>query len=314
MIIVYKICERLKLKDNYRYMALLFIAFHPTMIILSGSINNDILMIFFEVLIILLLIDWYNDPSIKRTIFLAIATGFCVMTKTNGAIMAIPILYIFAKKFYIIKKNFGLQEIKSLVRKILLFGIISLPIGLWYPIRNLIKFSSYSFVLDSGNYLYTGHYSLVSRFFTISFNELFDFANFATDHNLPAYLIKSSLFGEYSFPNINSIKIIIILLCIILTGIFLVMMIRYIIKDRKNIVINTLIITFFTSIISMYVFNYLYPNICSMDFRYIVITLVSEITVIMFTLSKLKNNWIKSSIWIVLSLFIFFSVLFELMI
>ncbi len=308
IVVTKKICERLKLKDIYRYLAISFIAFHPTMIILSGSINNDMLMFFLEFLIILKLIDWYDKPNIKNTIFLAIITGLCVMTKTNGALMAIPILYVFIKKILNNKK-----VIKDYIKKILLFGIISLPIGLWFPIRSMIVFHSYDAVLSSGDFLYVGNYSLFSRFFTMNFNELFNFANVHTDYNLPSYIIKSALFGEFSF-NIGILRIIMISISLLLIIISIVFMIKYLFKKKKNLIINILLIIYITSIISMYFFNYKYPNACSMDFRYIVITLLSSIVIITYSLNEIKNKYIKIPIVILLSIFIILSILFAFMI
>jgi hypothetical protein len=308
IVVTNKICERLKLKDIYRYLAISFIAFHPTMIILSGSINNDMLMFFLEFLIILKLIDWYDKPNIKNTIFLAIITGLCVMTKTNGALMAIPILYVFIKKILNNKK-----VIKDYIKKILLFGIISLPIGLWFPIRSMIVFHSYDAVLSSGDFLYVGNYSLFSRFFTMNFNELFNFANVHTDYNLPSYIIKSALFGEFSF-NIGILRIIMISISLLLIIISIVFMIKYLFKKKKNLIINILLIIYITSIISMYFFNYKYPNACSMDFRYIVITLLSSIVIITYSLNEIKNKYIKIPIVILLSIFIILSILFAFMI
>lgn len=308
IVVTNKICERLKLKDIYRYLAISFIAFHPTMIILSGSINNDMLMFFLEFLIILKLIDWYDKPNIKNTIFLAIITGLCVMTKTNGALMAIPILYVFTKKILNNKK-----VIKDYIKKILLFGIISLPIGLWFPIRSMIVFHSYDAVLSSGDFLYVGNYSLFSRFFTMNFNELFNFASVHTDYNLPSYIIKSALFGEFSF-NIGILRIIMISISLLLIIISIVFMIKYLFKKKKNLIINILLIIYITSIISMYFFNYKYPNACSMDFRYIVITLLSSIVIITYSLNEIKNKYIKIPIVILLSIFIILSILFAFMI
>jgi hypothetical protein len=306
--VVNKICERLKLKDWYRLLTVLFIAIHPTMIILSGSINNDMLMIFLEILIILKLIDWYNDSSTINTVYLAIVTGLCVMTKTNGAIMAIPILYVFIKK--LLEK----EKIKDYLKKIFIFGIISLPLGLWFQIRSLIKFSNFHMILNAGKFAYLGDYSLFKRFFTLNFYELFNFANVTSDYNLPAYIIKTAIFGEYTFNNIGILRVMLISISFILIIISIVLMIRYLFKKKKNIIINILLVTFITSLISMYVFNYLYPNGCSMDFRYIVINLVPGIIIITYSLNEMKNKIVKITIISLLILFSLLSLIFELMI
>ena len=308
IVITNKICEKLKLKDLYRYLTISFMVVHPTMIILSGSINNDMLMIFLEFFIILKLIDWYNEPNFKNTICLGIVTGLCVMTKSNGAIMAIPILYVFIKKIW--ENHHEKIKITDYIKKILLFGIISLPIGLWFQVRSLILFHGYNPVLDLREYLYVGNHSIFSRFFTINFSELFDIPRVASDYNLPSYIIKSSLFGEFQFDNIGILRILLTSVCLLLIIIFIIFTIRYLFKNKKNIIINILLITYITSLISMYIFNYIYPNGCSMDFRYIVITLLSSITLITYSLNDIKNKYIKIPIIIIISLFIMLSLIF----
>ena len=144
-------------------------AFHPTFIILAGSINNDVLMILLSFYIILYLIKWNDDPNIKNTIILAIITGCAVMTKVSGAIMAVPIMYTFIKRIFEVYK----VEKKNLLRllgKFLLFGVISLPLGLWQPMRNLIMFNQkIGWVLLPAEGLYVGQYSIFERFLSISF-------------------------------------------------------------------------------------------------------------------------------------------------
>lgn len=99
MIYAYKIVDKIKIGDKYKLLINSFMIFYPTFIILSGSINNDCLLVMFEFAIIYHLINWYENSNWLNTIILALVTGLCVMTKLNGAIMAVPILYIFIKKF-----------------------------------------------------------------------------------------------------------------------------------------------------------------------------------------------------------------------
>ena len=139
IIVVYKIVEKIKIKDIYKVLIIAFMTFHPTFILLSGSINNDCLLTFLTFMIIIYLIKWNENNNIKNTIILAVVTGCTVMTKVSGAIMAIPIAMVFIDKFAFTIKREKQNTIK-LIAKFLLFGLISLPLGLWHPIRNLILF------------------------------------------------------------------------------------------------------------------------------------------------------------------------------
>ena len=310
ILIVDKINIKLNIKNKYRYLIDLMFAIHPALIILSGSINNDCLLIFLEFLTILLLINWHNLPDIKNTIYLAITTGLCVMTKANGALIAVPILYIFINKFIYYLKN-NKKQIKQFISKIITFGIISLPIGLWFQIRSLVLFSKTE-IPSPGDWLYTGNHSIISRFININLKELFHYANMDKDYNIPSFIIKSSLFGEYSFNNLsNIIKYTLLITNIILIIISTIFIIKYIFNKKKNIYINTLIITWISTLISMIIFNYKYPYACSMDFRYIEICLLTGI--IMLNYSN-DNTKLRKVINIIQYIFISTSILFIFMI
>lgn len=286
-----KICQKLKMKDRYRYLVDFMLAIHPTLIIFSGSINNDCLLLFMETLVILLLINWNEFPSTKNIIYLAIVTGLCVLTKANGAIMAMPILYIFIKKFMINiqKKDY---KILNYIKKICLFGIISLPIGLWYQVRNVIKFANIAIPMP-GDFLYNGEYSIIKRFFSINFQELFRFADTSVDYNLPTFILKSSVWGEYNFSDIKLLAYIVLGINLILIIISMIFIIKYLLKKKKNDIINILIITWITSLVMMYIFNYKYPFGCSMDFRYIAICLLPGIIIMVNELNNFKINKLK---------------------
>ncbi len=81
--ILYKILTKLKIKDKYIYLILLAIAINPTLIILSGTINNDMLSILLIFWTILRLMKWYENSDAKNTALLGLITGFSVMTKTS---------------------------------------------------------------------------------------------------------------------------------------------------------------------------------------------------------------------------------------
>lgn len=81
--VLYRILVKLKFIDRYIYLILLAIALNPTLIILSGTINNDILSVLLIFGTLLRLIKWYEKSDAKNTALLAIITGMSVMTKTS---------------------------------------------------------------------------------------------------------------------------------------------------------------------------------------------------------------------------------------
>lgn len=272
MLVIWKIVERLKINNSLKILINTFLVFHPQFILLSGCVNNDVLLVFLELLVILYLLHWYDKPNLKNTIILAIATGLCVMTKISGAVMAVPILFVFVKKLFFDKQ--GIKSQKKLLWHILLFGLISLPIGLWYPVRNYILFQqSLSYVPIPIEILSVKRYNVFERFFTFPLYEIGEiFANPYRDYSLPIYSLKTSLFGDDLNDYINIIEVWLLLEALILSVIFVIMLIKYIRKKEKNTSSMLFLVVFFTMILSFLYFNIKMPYGCTMDFRYIVPT------------------------------------------
>lgn len=279
LFIINKLLRELKIKSKYNILILTLMAFHPTFIILSGSINNDMLSILLIFYTIYRLIKWYKKNNILNIIILALSTGFAVMAKTSGAIVSLPIIYIFILQFYReIKKE--KQKGKTIIKYFKLyfiFGIISLSIGLCYHIRNYILFNQpILYVLDINmQELYVGNYSLIERFGIISKEIFYMYADPWSNYNIPTYLLKTSLFGEWKwnqeiiFQYIYSLalysNIILIIISIISTIKVLIL------KNKKNVVYkNLFFLLYIFNIISFISMNIKLPYGCSMDFRYIV--------------------------------------------
>ncbi len=297
--VIYKIAKEIKLKKKHILYVMFITAFNPTLIILSGSLNNDELCIVLMMWSILRLIKWYKKSDIKNTVFLAITTGLAVMTKTNGAIVAVPIMYIFLLKLY---KELRKTDNKIIITKkylylFVIFGTISLPIGLWYHARNYILFKQpILYILDTNNQdLYVGNYSLLERFLPFS-KEIFQmYCNAFEDYNIITYLIKCSLFGEFSWGN-GKLKCIYYTIAIILNIILSIISLYCIIKNtltknkRKKVWKNILFLLWITNIISFISMNLKLPYGCSMDFRYIVPTIFIQAIFICFELENIMRK------------------------
>lgn len=297
--ITHKILLELNVSNKARQAILYIMAFHPTLIILSGSINNDMLCFMLMMLTLFRLIIWYKESSYKNTIFLAIVTGLSVMTKTTGALLAFPIMFIFLFKFISEwKKIKNKKTIKKYLRIFTLFGLISLPIGLWYNIRNLILFKQpIMYILEIPNELcYTGNVSLFYRLNLFSKELLDPFALTDRDVNIPAYVLKSSLFGEWSWNYFGIYKILyfIVIFCNILLTIYTFVSIFQCLfrkKQDNKLYLWMLLFLFIFNVVSFLGMNIKLPYGFSMDFRYLLTLLpIGAIFVYANIESIIKNN------------------------
>lgn len=309
ILIIWKLIEKLKINDSLKLLLNLFLTFHPHMILLSGCVNNDVLVVLLEFLILLYLLKWYDEPNLKNTIILALATGLCVMTKLNGAIMAIPILFIFIKKVFFSNEKIQIWKNKT-VFHILLFGLISLPIGLWYPIRNWISFHQpLTYVPSPSAILSVQEYNVMERFFTFPLHEIGGILpDPFRDYSVPVYAIKTSIFGDLLSDDINIIEVWLLLVAIILVVIFILALLKLIRKKKKNTTDLLFLISFFTFIISFIYFNLKKPYGCTMDFRYIIPTVFFLIVFLAQYLDTTKHALFKKFIIYTCYLFVLLSV------
>lgn len=297
LIVVDKMLKELKIKDKYKNLILVIMAFHPTFTILSGSINNDMLSILLIFCALYELILWYKKSDMVNTIILAIVTGLAVMAKTSGAVVSLPIMYIFLLQFYRAIKKGDKRKVFQYIGMYCVFGIISLSLGLWYPIRNYILFKQpILYILDPNNKkLYVGDQSVWSRFIPFSKEILIQYADSYEHYNIPTFLIKSSLFGEWSWSTNYLCKYIYMLAIVanIVIIIFsIIAMVKEMMSTRKRDLIyrNIFLLLYFFNIISFISMNIKLPYGCSMDFRYMVPTIFIGMYFIVLQSRKLQNK------------------------
>jgi len=327
ILITYCILKELKIKDVYKLMVLMVIAIHPTFIILAGSVNNDILMIMFTFLAILYLIKWNKKPNYKNTIILALVTALIALSKIAGTIIAIPIAYVFINRFVkdICKDEKKSKTIGHYILKFGIFGIISLGLGLSYSIRNIVLFDQSIFYVPApGEILYCGDKSWFERL-TIFSKELWvdTYCHPFEDYNIPAFIIKCSLFGEYHLDNIinnHTIPRLLIIVNCLLIITSIVSLITIICKRKKTYKRLNVYSKIFILIFIAEMFKYFYGNItmpygCTMDFRYIVTTILTGMMFIIINLmssTKSKKHLLKHKmIYGLVIAFVILSIVYE---
>ena len=135
----------------------------------------------------------------------------------------------------------------------------------------------------------------MSRFLPFSKEIFIQYADPYEHYNIPTFLIKSSLFGEWTWTTSYICKYIYVFalfanIAIIVFSI--VAIIREMTSNRKRDLIyrNIFLILYFFNIISFISMNIKLPYGCSMDFRYIVPTIFIGIYFIGLQLRKIQNE------------------------
>ncbi len=270
--ISYNIFENLCSNKGLRLICLLLVSLNPTFIILSGSINNDMLSILFFLICLSYLIKWYNESTYKNIIIMALALGLGMMAKLSVVMIAPVIAAVFLYKLIKNYNNFNIYK------QFLIFGIISIPLGMWHSLLYLYRFKQplgYVLPLDPASDIYTGNYSFFDRFIFYPIGEFINspYAFPFEDYNLWGYVVKCFTFGEYTFAEnvlFQSWILLIFSALLMLSSVACVFYLIFYYGFIKNkAFFNIMLGIWTTQIISFVYFNIKYPFGCTMDTRYI---------------------------------------------
>ncbi len=283
IVIAWKIARELGLGERACLTVELLVAFHPVFYMLSGSVNNDMVMIFFFFLGILYTVRYFNRPAMKHILMLAAAIGCAMMSKLSGGMIAFftgPV-FLMVLVNCIRQNRFAADAtvmrvtVKQLTGQFAAFLAVCAPLGLWHSARNLIVLGQplgYVPAPPVDGDLYVGQYGFQARFLSFPLSKYFgSWCNPREDYNLWTYMLKSGIFGEWEFdvPVLPADSLLLLFLLLTLVSAF--WMLRYIQKREAHPILRCgfLILTV-TQLFSYLQFNIAYPFGCTMDFRYIV--------------------------------------------
>lgn len=289
ILICYGVFRELKLSRRATAFALAIVCFHPTFIILAGSINNDMLWVLFYLAALLFAIRWYREPSMKNVLCLAVCTGLAMMAKLSAVTIAPVIAFVFLVKLWKERKR-----AKKLFGRIGAFCLVSVPLGVWYPVRNLLLFQQpLSYVPELGKtFQYVGNYGIADRLWNIPWSQLgVPYQSLETGYNIPLSLMKTATFGE-SEMTVGAPANILLYVHILLAVVALFAMVRMLIrKDGEKAVLNRALGLAWIVLMASYVIFCLdFPSVCSEDFRYVVPTLLIGTVFFAQLLDGLRNG------------------------
>ena len=295
-----KIANNLKIDNKFKVFAALFICLFPNLIILAGQINNDPLCIMNCFIVIYFTMRWWENHSYFNAIMIGLFTGLAMMAKLSGALIILPAIVAFA--IVLIQSIIHKQSFKHLIFQGLIIGAIAAPLGLWFHIYAKVKFNQpFGFVFSNlTSELNTGDHNFFERFINI-----FDFDDLTTslwgntfvNYNLPNFLIKSAIFGEYSFMAADALGVIALASNYLFVYASLILMVVYLVLSGKEhfeikIIGGTIIVT---QLVAQLYFNIKMPYGCTMDFRYIVPIILGFMILDALAFDKFtkENDWKK---------------------
>lgn len=283
MIVSYRVFRLVKLSGTPLIAAMAIVCFHPTFIIFGGSFNNDMLLMLFMMGAILWGLRWYREPVMKNIIPLALCIGLGMMTKLSGWMVAPAGAFLF---LIILIKN--IKKPLKYIGQYAVFGVICVPLGIWWQVRNLIKFQiPLTYVPDLGenSVMYSGNMPLAERLFSFGNGQLdFIYGSITyvgapfNEYNPTLGLFKTAMFDECAnsisdihYPQIHITGPILFWLSVVLFLICFVCFIVSMIKKSES--INGVERVYFSLLfgvilVSYYLFCLAYPLACTFNIRY----------------------------------------------
>lgn len=271
-----KILEELFEKDRYLLYTAAFLSFFPFFTILSGTLNNDALAFLCSMTAVLYAIRWYRDQSVKNIVLIAVSLGFGMFTKLNVGLLSFPIGFLFL--YALVKRR---KEAGKMILQFGLVGLICVPLGLFWPIRNYMRFGMpMNYIPDlKSKRQYVGNFSIFQRIGIPSWENLSSpFLSFAPgqEHNIWTQLVKTALFDEVprpgEMPVFRMCAQMLFWLGLLGAACAVVSWIRTLL-DRNSMASERkafFTIQFLSMLIGYVPFCFSYPYICTMNFRYII--------------------------------------------
>lgn len=299
MLLTLKILRLLKLKGAALFLPLAIVCFHPSFILLAGSINNDILSITLMFGAIYAALLWNRKPTVRRILLVALCIGGAMMAKTSGFLIAPAVAFIFLRKAVLDRAH-----LSKYIGQFVLFGIVCVPLGLWWSVYNYIRWDmplNYVPRLGTADQKqYVGFRSVWERLFGVHWDQLGSvYMNWGSapyyEYNVFIGLLKTSLFGELSFFSMPStgfslrnflgysasVVLFYSNLCLVVGSLISMVVLKvkkYRIGEKGEGIFFFLI---WFVVFGMYImFCFTHPHTCTQNFRYAVPTLLTGVVFI----------------------------------
>ncbi|MGI6315842.1 MAG: ArnT family glycosyltransferase [Christensenellales bacterium] len=199
IVIFYKLLRELNFRDEALWIPFGVFSFHPAYVLLSGSINNDMLCMTLMLLSIWLAIRWFRQPRYDRILLLSAAIGFSMLAKTSGVLTAPAIAFLFLWKLWEQRK-----KPLRLIAQYAAFVVLCLPVGLSWSLYCLIRYGiplGYVAAIDPGSIQDISWVPLYGRLLLADpshWQSFFFCWNYPTEYCIPLAILKTSVFDEYA--------------------------------------------------------------------------------------------------------------------
>ena len=342
-LLIYKMIRYFRISGPGVIFTMCLSMFLPEFLILSASVNNDAVSVFFSFFAFYYALLWYRSPKMRYILLTGAGIGLSMMGKLSGGLIAVPVAFIFlAKLCYqlnpkarIKEEGYGRENIKipSIIGQFLAFAGLTFPLGLWFPLRNLIRWGvpiGYVNTFNMAAHDDVSSYSVLERVLLpakgLSAEVPFVlFNDNDKEHQIFLALFKTALFDEKMFQQdsffmtAGSIMLLlfelIAVISVICLFVFLIVDIR---RGTYRYEAAAMMVLFLTEMVSYVSFCLKYKAVSSMNMRYIVPVVIPLAYMLARLISALnrrrkeegiKGILVKTALYGISALVVLFSVL-----
>lgn len=286
----YRILKEFEISDKWMVLWLTFLAAHPFYSIMAVTLNNDCMTMYFMSLAIWYTIRWHKSQKMKDIIIIALAVGVSMCTKLNAAVLSFGIgavfICVFCKKVCLYVYRGKKNNFRYILLQFLVFLMVCAPIGLFNPIRNMVKFDmppGYIQKVSKNSVQFIADSTPVSRLGIPTWKQMsYSLICYDTEieRNVWIQMLRTALFDELN-PDVGNSLVkshasillwLSILLVILFNGIFIRCIMQ---KNTMQQEIKLfLVVGYLALLVSYVVFCMKEPFICTMNYRYIPVAML----------------------------------------
>ena len=249
----------------------------PFFVPLSGSIGPDGLLTLLSLATLLLLMRWYEDPTLARALRAGVCLGLALMTKTTAALLLLPALVTFILRLV---RREGSPSAARIALQVAAVLVPAAVLGGWWHVYAHLRFGmpfGYFQKVDPTDAMNRSGFGLAQRLLPWWSGGFDPFLHLASDYSIPLIALKSATFDEFvpDKPLLGFVGMLLLLIGALLTIAVFVGISRAAINLRSK-TFGVKAGTIFMGVVLLsYVLGLVYfslsePFSCSSNFRYIV--------------------------------------------
>ena len=296
--VIYKILVELKVSAKMTMILTGFFAFSPMFLIIGIEVNNDCLMTLFSLLAVYRVIIWNKKRTMKNILLVALFLVLGMLSKTSAVLISPALGAVFICAFF--GKGTDKEGKKKLAWQYAAFLGVSVPLGLSWVIRNAVFYHvpfSYVPALAPGQPQDTVNIPVLARLGLPSLKQLtlwqLDGFHPEDQPSILGQIIQSQAFDEGLLLDPDPVTPLILLWSSWLLFIFaFYLFVRFVIDKKIKLPVKLLLgLLFLVPFISIYMFAFQYPVLCSVNARYIVVSLTMLFVSAGYFADKTAKKW-----------------------